>query len=179
MKEIKVGEVWKDIEDFSNYQISNYGRVKSIPRPKTKGGLLKQRNSNCDYFQVYLIKEGKGHLLYVHRLVAQAFIPNPNNLLEVNHKDGNKKNNFINNLEWITRKDNVLHRFRTLKQEPFRKYKKEHIDYSTKEGRNQYARLYYQKNKEKILEYGRQWRKHKKERNERVYKKFEKVREER
>lgn len=107
------------------------------------------------------MKEGKGHLLYVHRLVVQTFIPNPNNLLEVNHKDGNKENNCIDNLEWTTRKDNVLHRFRILKQEPFRKYKEEHIDYSTKEGINQYARLYYQKNKEKILEYGRQWRKHK------------------
>lgn len=161
MEEIKVNEIWKDIKDFPNYQISNYGRVKSIPRPKTKGGLLKQRKNNCGYLKVYLMKNSKGYLLSVHRLVAEAFIDNSNNLPEVNHIDGNKENNYVDNLEWTTRKDNVLHRFRTLKQEPFRKYKKEHIDYSTKEGINQYARLYYQKNKEKILEYGRQWRKQK------------------
>lgn len=156
-------EVWKDIKGYEGlYQVSNLGNVKSIPRPRTKGGILKQRKSNSGYSQVRFTKEHKGYMLYVHRLVAQAFITNPNNLPQVNHKDGNKQNNRADNLEWITSQDNVLHRFRVLKQEPVRKYKEEKINHSTKEGRNQYARLYYQKNKEKLLEYGRQWRKNKK-----------------
>lgn len=162
MEEIKVGEIWKDINDFPNYQISNFGRVKSIPRPKTKGGLLKQRKDNGGYLKVFLTKNNKGKLVSVHRLVAINFIDNPNNLPEVNHKDGNKENNFVDNLEWMTKQDNILHRFRVLKQEPKRKYIEEKINHSTKEGRNQYAQLYYQKNKEKLLEYGRQWRKKKK-----------------
>ena len=163
MEDIKVGEeIWKDIDDYPNYQISNYGRVKSIPRKRVKGKLLTPSRSNCGYLKIYLMKDRKGYLVSIHRLVAKAFIPNPNNLPEVNHIDGNKENNCVDNLEWVTKKDNVLHRFRVLKQEPFRKYKEEHIDHSTKEGRNQYARLYYQNNKEKILEYGRKWRKHKK-----------------
>jgi len=99
-----------------------------------------------------LYKEGKLIRKTVHSLVMENFY-------EINHKDGNKRNNSIDNLEYVTKSENILHRFRVLKQEPFKKYKEYQIDYSTKEGRNQYARLYYQKNKEKILEYGRQWRK--------------------
>ena len=90
----------------------------------------------------------------IHKLVAENFINKP--ILEVNHKDGNKENNSINNLEWVTTKENIIHRFRVLKQKPYTKYKG--IDWKTKEGINRYSRLYYQKNKERILKYQKQWR---------------------
>lgn len=163
MEEIKVDEIWKDIEGCPNYQVSNFGRVRSLPRPKTKGGILTQRKNNCGYLKVYFMIEGKGKLVSVHRLVAKAFINNPKNLPQVNHIDGNKENNNVDNLEWCTAKSNSLHRFRELKQEPFRKYKEKQYDYNTKEGRNEYSRDYYQRNKKHILEYGKKWRTKKKE----------------
>ena len=62
MEEIKVDEIWKDIQDCPNYQVSNLGRVRSIPRPKTKGGILTQRKNNCGYLKVYFWINGKGKL---------------------------------------------------------------------------------------------------------------------
>lgn len=105
-------EIWKDIPDFENYyQISNYGRVKSLERKilRKNNSIYSQRehikklttNKN-GYFYVTLMKDDKIKTSLVHRLVAQAFIPNPNNFPEVNHKDENKKNNCIENLEWCT-----------------------------------------------------------------------------
>ena len=148
-------EVWKGIKGFPNYQISNLGKVKSKPREKTKGGILKECISNTGYVYVNLYKDGKLYRKTIHRLVMDNFY-------EVNHKDGNKKNNSINNLEYVTKSENIKHRFNILKQEPYKKYKKENYDYNTKEGINKYARDYYQRNKTRILEYGRKWRKNKK-----------------
>lgn len=94
-------EVWKDISGFENYQISNYGNVKSLNYGRTgKSKLLKPTVSGKGYLQVRLYKSGKLTALMVHRLVAMEFIPNSNNWKQINHKDENKFNNNANNLEW-------------------------------------------------------------------------------
>lgn len=106
-------EIWKDIKGYEGlYQVSNYGRVKSLKgtgngiRKKDDIIILSFRNSN-GYNRVHLMKNGKEQNIYVHRLVAEAFIPNPNNYPIVNHKDEDKSNNNVNNLEWCTHKYNV------------------------------------------------------------------------
>ncbi len=149
--EIKVGEIWKDIRGYESlYQVSNLGRVKSIPREGTKGGFLKPSISKSGYLCVTLSKNNKTKRFPIHRLVA-------NNFLEVNHKDGNKLNNKLNNLEFVTKSQNILHRFRVLKQKPYRKYNG--IKWDTKQGINEYHRMYYKLNKEKILKYQKERRK--------------------
>ena len=114
-------EVWKDIQGYEDkYQISSYGRVRSKERTVDRGkyGLLKVhakditlRQKENGYFIVGLYSHNKEKNAYVHRLVAQAFIPNPNNLPTVNHKDGNKKHNFVSNLEWASYSDNNQHAY--------------------------------------------------------------------
>ena len=99
---IFIEEIWKPIEGYENYYISNLGNVKNI-----KGKLLCLWKDNVGYLQVVLRKNKKKKHLRVHRLVAEAFIPNPDNLLQVNHKDSNKINNNVLNLEWITNQDNT------------------------------------------------------------------------
>ena len=96
-------EVWKDCVGFEDYSVSNYGRVYSKRRDK----FLKLCVNSSNYKKCVL----KGKNLYVHRLVAQAFIDNPNNLEEVNHKDGNKWNNNVDNLEWVSKSKNAKHAF--------------------------------------------------------------------
>ena len=92
-------EEWKDIKDFEClYMVSNYGRIKGIKR----NNILREGYNQKGYSQVCLTKYNKKKTYKVHRLVAQAFIPNPSNLPEVNHKDKNKKNNNKSNLEWCT-----------------------------------------------------------------------------
>lgn len=93
-------EVWKDIEGYEGlYQVSNMGRVKSL----IKGIILKQWTDKDGYRQVGLLKK----TFKVHRLVAKAFIENPDDLPLVNHKDENKANNNITNLEWCTNEYNL------------------------------------------------------------------------
>ena len=86
-------EIWKDIEGYEGYQVSSYGRVKNIKRDR----LLKLIN-----IQGYLKVSLRGKMYPVHRLVAKAFIPNPNNYPIINHKDECKTNNVVSNLEWCT-----------------------------------------------------------------------------
>lgn len=101
-------EIWKDIEGWQGiYQISNKGRLKSFKK-NSNGFILSNKNSNGDYFSVVLAYAGKKSFTRIHRLVAEAFIPNPENKPEVNHKDGNKQNNYIENLEWSTHSENLL-----------------------------------------------------------------------
>lgn len=94
-------EQWKDIIYEKDYQISNLGRIKSFKWGKER--ILKPSLSKRGYLNVRL--NGKNYL--VHRLVAEAFIPNPNDYKEVNHKDENPQNNIVSNLEWCYRLYNV------------------------------------------------------------------------
>lgn len=102
-------EIWLPIEGYGGlYQVSNYGRVKSLDYNRTKQEkILRQGKNKYGYLMVVLYKEGKGKTIKIHRLVAQAFIPNPNNYPCVNHKDECKTNNCVDNLEWCTQKYNI------------------------------------------------------------------------
>ena len=101
------GEIWKDIKGYEGlYQVSNKGRVKSFHRKKIK---LLKRHDFRNYYAVRLYKDGIIENFLVHRLVAEFFIPNPQNKPQVNHKDGNKLNNCVENLEWVTIQENLLH----------------------------------------------------------------------
>ena len=111
-------EIWKDIEGWEGkYQVSNMGNVKSLERTvwngrgyfKTSERILKPGKDRDGYLIVQLSKEGKVKACKVHRLVSQAFIPNPDNLPQVNHIDENKENNHVDNLEWVTCRENANH----------------------------------------------------------------------
>lgn len=100
-------EEWKDILGYEGYyQISSYGNVYSIPRNKTKGGLIKPSFSTSGYLITHLSKNGVVKTFQIHRLVAEHFLENPDSLPEVNHKDECKTNNCVWNLEFCTRKYN-------------------------------------------------------------------------
>lgn len=109
-------EIWKPIRGYEGlYEVSNLGRVRSLARTDT--GYRCGRKPTYDkelayylvrgYYAVVLYKRGKQKHFLVHRLVADAFIPNPNNYPQINHKDENPKNNIVDNLEWCTGKYNV------------------------------------------------------------------------
>ena len=102
-------EIWKNIDGYEGlYQVSNLGRVKSLNYRRTgKERILKPGTDKGGYLYVFLYKNGKQKPFSIHRLVAKAFIPNPNKKPEVNHKDEDKTNNCLTNLEWMTRKDNL------------------------------------------------------------------------
>lgn len=104
-------EVWKDIPNYEGlYQVSNLGRVKSFRRSTNhryeSEYILKPLHANNGYCQVTLYDNTIRHKFLIHRLVAQAFIPNPENLPQVNHKDENPYNNAASNLEWCTNEYN-------------------------------------------------------------------------
>lgn len=105
-------EIRKDIAGYGGlYRVSNLGRVYSYPRNGTTGGIRTLTNMN-GYLRVPLKKNGVTFNAGVHRLVAQAFISNPENKPTVNHKDGNKLNNCVDNLEWATDKEQLIHSFK-------------------------------------------------------------------
>ena len=104
-------EIWKDIKDYEGlYQVSNLGRVKSLNYRHTgKERILKPGKAINGYLFVILCKDGKKDIFRVHRMVAETFIPNPENKPEVNHKSENKTDNRVENIEWIWHKDNCNH----------------------------------------------------------------------
>lgn len=104
-------EIFKDIEGYENlYQISNLGNVKSLGNGNSnnsKEKILKPTKNKKGYLTVGLYKDGKLKRHKIHRLVAQAFIDNPNNLPQINHRDEDKTNNHFTNLEWCDTKYNI------------------------------------------------------------------------
>lgn len=96
-------EIWKDIKDLEGYQVSNFGCVRSLNYRRTgKVKVLSPCVNTYGYFRVNLCKNGIVNSFLIHRLVADAFIPNPYNLPQVNHKDEDKTNNRVENLEWCS-----------------------------------------------------------------------------
>lgn len=116
-------EEWRDIKGYEGlYQVSSLGRVRSLDRilfqrnrwgtitsKKIKGRIRRANVTNSGYLYLPLCKNRNSYCAKIHRLVAQAFIPNPNGYQEVNHKDGNKLNNTVENLEWCTHSQNHIH----------------------------------------------------------------------
>lgn len=102
------GEVWKDVAGFEGlYKVSNFGRVRAIGRGLRRGCIMTDKFDKLDgYMHLSLTKDGVPHHFVIHRLVAIAFIPNPDNKPTVNHKDFNRCNNRAENLEWMTQKEN-------------------------------------------------------------------------
>ena len=120
-----MNEIWHPCAGYeTHYEVSNLGNVRSIERmvnnrlhnglKKSPAKLLKQGKSKSGYFIVSFCVDGLKSNQTVHRLVARAFITNESNKPQVNHKDGNKLNNHIDNLEWMTASENGLHSFRVL-----------------------------------------------------------------
>lgn len=117
-----VNEIWLPVKNYEGYyEVSNLGNIRSldkIQRAKknpyfVKGKPIKSRNHPCGYKMVNLWRLSIRNSFLVHRLVANAFIPNPNNYPQINHKDGNKKNNIVENLEWCNNSINVTHALNT------------------------------------------------------------------
>ena len=110
-------EIWKDIPGYENlYQVSNLGNIRRIlfinnKIQKKKITIIKKQTNKRNRIQASLYKNGKRKNLLVHRLVAMAFLDNPNNYPEVNHIDGNSLNNNVDNLEWCTKKYNMQHAY--------------------------------------------------------------------
>lgn len=131
MRPLIDGEIWSPIKGYESlYEVSTQGRVRSLPREEVtlhsrtgrpvkrrrRGRIRKPNKIPAGYLQVCLYKNGVGVQHLIHRLVCQAFIPNPNDLPEVNHKDGDKYHCHVDNLEWSTRVHNSLHSTRTLRK---------------------------------------------------------------
>ena len=178
-------EIWKPVVGYEGlYEVSSYGRVRSLDRYVKysngpihlhKGRILNPGKEKVGYLVVPLSCNGKLHLKKIHILVAEAFIPNPDNLPQVNHKDENKTNNNVDNLEWCTAKYNMnygsiqeRHRNTMLergystglsKEEYHKKWLENNKDYYKKwlENNKDYHKKYCEKNKEKLKDYYHQY----------------------
>lgn len=104
-------EIYRDIPGYEGYyQASNFGHIRSVRNNK----VIAEEKSNAGYMLVSLSVNRIHKMVTVHRLVASAFIPNPNNLRDVNHKDGDKTNNNLENLEWVSHSENIKHAYQRL-----------------------------------------------------------------
>lgn len=105
-------EIWKDVIGYEGvYYVSNYGSIKSNPRNGTRGGIRIQYVGKFGYPLIILTKDGKSKTFLTHRIVATSFIGNPENNPQVNHKNGIKTDNRVENLEWATRSEQAKHRY--------------------------------------------------------------------
>lgn len=116
-----MNEIWKDIEGYEGYyQVSSHGKVRSmereVPDPRIKSGVKKVSSRvmkpgvhNRGYLKVSLRKGGAKQMLYIHRLVGSAFLERDEHRTTINHLDGDKTNNHVSNLEWLSHLDNVRH----------------------------------------------------------------------
>jgi len=126
-------EVWKDIPNYEGlYQVSNLGRVKSLPRKTNNqycNGLIMKAHNSYGYLKLQLKKNNNYKWFFIHRLVAQAFLNNYSDALQVNHKNGIKNDNKVENLEMVTASQNQLHSYRILKNIPSMKnrFGEEHV----------------------------------------------------
>ena len=103
-------EIWKDVPNTGGMlQVSSYGRVRSFLRNKESGAILQATEDKKGYLRLRVTLERERRCYKIHRLVAEAFLENPDKLPQVNHIDGDKKNNRADNLEWITNADNASH----------------------------------------------------------------------
>ena len=179
-------EIWKDIEGYEGlYEVSSYGRVRNL----VSGKFIKPSQKNDGYCRVCLYKNGGGKCINIHRLVAQAFIPNPDNLPEINHLDEDKTNNRVDNLEFCNHKYNCNYgtlqqrriltninsgkytgltrteyckKYRENNKEYFKEYRKDYYQ-SNKEKLKEHSKNYYENNKEYYKEYNSEYyKKHKK-----------------
>lgn len=178
-------EEWKNVIGYEGlYEVSNFGNVRNVRR-----NTLLRFSNNQGYLQVYLYKNGIRAGLKVHRLVAQAFIPNPYNLPQVNHRDENKTNNIAENLEWCDVAYNINYGHRTenaistrvengyadpdfigfgLDEKEYMKQYNRVYRENNREKLNEYSKIYYQKYKEKLYEKNKErnkeWRENNRER---------------
>lgn len=105
---------WKPIQDWPMYEVSTSGQVRSVKTKKVMAPWESRRRGGVTDLRVTLSSGGKKKGLRIHRLMAKAFLPNPENLPEVDHIDGNPHNNNLSNLEWVTTKENAARRMRAL-----------------------------------------------------------------
>lgn len=128
-------EEWRDIKGFEGcYQVSNLGRVKSLERERRLGHSIKivperflRPGKSKGYMRVVLVDRDIKRNVFVHRLVAEAFLTNPDNLPQVNHKDENRENNSVSNLEWVTAKENINYGYGAIKRHEGQRYKQPHM----------------------------------------------------
>ena len=188
-------EEWRPVVGYEGlYEVSNTGRVRSLDRYVKskgesywlrKGKMLSPAKDKNGYLKVNLSCNGKNNIIRVHRLVTEAFLPNPDNLPEVNHKDEDKTNNNVENLEWCNRKDNINYGTRTerqkktniqngfwtglSKEEYMKKYNQDRKEYrkkwyqENKDKAKEYDKKYYQKNRDRICEQKKEYYRKKKE----------------
>jgi hypothetical protein len=130
-------EEWLPIKDFENYEISSLGRVHN-----TKTGRMLKLTAKGGYMFVGLSVNSEGKTLAIHRLVALAFIENPENKPQVNHKDKNRSNNNVSNLEWTTALENNLHRSKDTIQTTNQNIKIWRVDKATNEKLELYTSIY-------------------------------------
>lgn len=134
-----MNEIWHPCAGYeTHYEVSNLGNVRSIERMvnnrlntglrKSPQRLLKAGKSKSGYLIVSFCVDGVKSNQTIHRLVARAFLPNESNKPQVNHKDGNKHNNHLDNIEWVTVSENGLHAYRVLGISPWNKGLKMKID---------------------------------------------------
>lgn len=122
------GEEWRDVAGYEGlYQVSNMGRVKSFHHGKVV--VFSPKCYRNRYPEVYLSNNGRDERVLAHRLVAQTFIPNPEGKEQVNHKNGVKSDNRIENLEWVTGSENMRHAYRTGLAKPCRRLTAEQVRY--------------------------------------------------